>query len=141
MRLARQLFGAGDPAGGVEPDAHRGSLAAPGTTPEALDRVDLALTVLTRAYGQVHPDIGTALSGRADVLRSLGRYEEALASAEEQHRQYEQCYGPSHLSTGGALAKIGMILTDMRRYGEARQNLLKGLEVTEKCRQDKLAPT
>jgi tetratricopeptide (TPR) repeat protein len=66
----------------------------------ALAKLDHAITVLTRSYGESHPQLGHALSTRGAAYTALGRHREARADLDRaiailEHAELE----PGYLAT------------------------------------------
>ena len=80
---------------------------------EADEKSRASLALHRELFGDTHPQIGSALFVRVDVLRSQERLEEGISLAEEALAIYEQAFGSSHPVTAIVYGILGEMHHDM----------------------------
>lgn len=95
----------------------------------ALETIGASVNYLRDRMGDSHPDTGAALSLESRVLLSLGRPEDAEASARLAMNAYKSRWGARSWGAGWALATLAQALIDQGREGDAEAPAAESLEI------------
>lgn len=97
----------------------------------ALEMANEAFETCTHIFGERHPDTLAAAINLANVLRTMGRTDEALKLAENVVERYKTIYGPDHPYTHACAGNLALMRRQSGDTESARQldeESLAGLE-------------
>ncbi|MCK4934341.1 MAG: tetratricopeptide repeat protein, partial [Simkaniaceae bacterium] len=97
---------------------------------KALEMGERSLAIYRELYEGPHPDVATSLNNSGDVLRSLGRYAEALERCEESLAMRRALFGEGpHPDVATSLNNSGLTLESLGRYAEALERYEESLAI------------
>jgi CHAT domain-containing protein/tetratricopeptide (TPR) repeat protein len=91
-----------------------------------------ALSIVEKAHGPEHPDVGGILINLAVVARAQGRYPEAEQLYKRAHSTIEKALGPEHPTFATSLSNEAGMFLAQGRYAEAEQAFRRALVIREK---------
>jgi CHAT domain-containing protein/tetratricopeptide (TPR) repeat protein len=98
---------------------------------EAAPLYKRTVTILEKALGPDHANVGTALNNLAELYKSLGRYAEAEPLLNRAIAIREKALGPEHPDVAQSLNNLAGFYFAQRRYAEAEPLLKRALAMRE----------
>ncbi|HEU0036858.1 MAG TPA: serine/threonine-protein kinase [Kofleriaceae bacterium] len=99
---------------------------------EAEPAIMEAVTAIEQAYGPDHPDLGEVVAISSQILRALGKTDQAYAASVRALNILDNALGPQHPTVAGAQLTVAQMLIDLKRFPEARERLKIADEVFAK---------
>lgn len=93
-----------------------------------------ALGIYEKAFGPIHPNIGTLLNNLGVMYRHQGRYKEAEPILRRSLAIREKTLGPEHANVGITLNNLAVLYKAQGRYTEAEHLYRRVLSTLEKAR-------
>ena len=93
----------------------------------ALAELDQAITLFEPIYGADSTTTTRLRDAKVDILRALGRRDEAIAVGRRSIEAFERRYGPHHPQTAKAQGRVAAVLEDLgdlEQLTEQTQNFL-----------------
>jgi CHAT domain-containing protein/Tfp pilus assembly protein PilF len=91
------------------------------------------LTLLEKALGPDHPEVGTALNGLASMYTMKGEYARAEPLVQRAVAVLEKALGPDHPEVADALNNLAVLYKKKGDYARAEPLYRRGLAITEKA--------
>lgn len=99
---------------------------------EAAVLYKFALAVITLAYGDSYPDIGTYSAAYSRALFHLGDYSESKIEANRAIRTHNKIYGANHPLTMLSLLQLGKLLIIETKFQDGLLYIERSLDFTKK---------